>query len=164
MTIWGTRLVISSAVDWSASPSDPDLQRRALTVIGGHRRVCGHPARREHTHGPGPRGGEETEPAVLAKRNLGDELSVVVEQPGISGRRRCPVARYVALDDGLARCAGGHGDTSGGCSAALLCLGRLLGRRCCLPGLSGGLGRVHRASPSSMGTPTSDPYSVQDPS
>ena len=44
----------------------------------------------------------------------------------------------------VGRCGGGHGGTPGGRAAAL----RL----------------AHRASPSSMGTPTSDPYSVQDPS
>src|SRR2546421_4248687 len=108
-------------------PSDTDLQGGAPAVVGGHRLVRGHPARREYTYGPGPRGGEEAEPAVLAERNLGDEVAAVVEQPGITGRRRCPVPRHLALDDGLARCAGGHGDTPGGCTATLLSPGRLLG-------------------------------------
>src|SRR5215475_12205942 len=122
--------------------SDADLQGRAVAVAGGHRLVGADPARRENPHRPGARGGEETEPAVLAQRNLGDELTAVVEQAGIAGRQRRPGPRHVALDDGLTRCAGGHGRAAGGRPAAL--------------------SRAHRASPSSMGTPTSDPYSVQD--
>src|SRR5215831_13296992 len=125
-------------------PSDTDLHGRAVAIVGGHRRVGVHAARREHTHDPGPGGGEEAEPAVL-------------EQPRVAGRWRRPAACHVALDNGLARRAGRHGDTPGGCPAALLGSGRLLGP-------AGLAGRAHRASPSSIGTPTSDPYSVQDPS
>jgi len=44
-----------------------------VAVPGTHRLVGAHPARREHAHGPGPRGGEEAEPAVLAERDLGDD-------------------------------------------------------------------------------------------
>src|SRR5215831_7291657 len=141
-------------------PSDTDLHGRAVAVIGGHRRVGVHAARREHTHGPGPGGGEETEPAVLTQRDLGDELTAVVEQPRVAGRRRRPAACHVALDNGLARRPGCHGDTPGRCPAALLGSGRLLGPA----GPAGPACRAHRASPSSIGTPTSDPYSVQDPS
>src|SRR6478609_9842182 len=124
--------------------SDTDLQGRALAVAGGDRLVGADPARHENPHRPAARGGEEAEPAVLAQRDLGDELPAVVEQAGVADRQRRAGPPDVALDDGFARCGGGYGGAPGGRPTAL----RL----------------AHRASPSSMGTPTSDPYSVQDPS
>src|SRR5215467_11989024 len=124
---------------------DADRQRGGVTAVGGDRLLGAGAAGREHPDGPVARRGEEAEPAVLAQRDLGDELAVVVQQPGVPDRSRGTGGGHRALDDGLTGGVLGHRDPARWRAAALR-----------LP--------AHRPAPSSIGTPTREPYSVQDPS
>src|SRR6185437_4598480 len=88
--------------------------------------------------------GEEAEAAVLAKRNLGDELVVRAQQPGVALGHRAITAEHLPLDDRLlARLVLGNGHAACRRAAAVV---------------------AHLPSPSSIGTPTREPYSVHDPS
>src|SRR5215472_11043059 len=60
-----------------------------------------HSAGGEHAQRPLAWRGEEPEAAVLAERDLGDELVAGAEQPGVAGGDRRAVAEHVPLDDRL---------------------------------------------------------------
>src|SRR5579862_7690750 len=124
-------------------PSDSDLDGRYLAVIRLYRTLGAQAAGGQHAHGPRPGSGEEPEAAVLPQRDLGDELVTGAEQPGVPGSHR-----GAAVDDPAFH----HRLASGGRR-----LGGPADRRAAPAG-------AQRASPSSIGTPTSDPYSVQEPS
>src|SRR5260221_2003147 len=113
-------------------------------------------ARRDGALGPDPAGsqdpkrpvawrGVEGETAVLAERYLGDELAVGIQQPGVSGRHRRPRARHVPLDHVLVTGSGGYLHAAG-------------------PSATTPPPAAHFPAPSSLGTPTREPYSVHQTS
>src|SRR5215468_2373340 len=109
---------------------DGHLHPGDLADVRGDRALRAHPAGREHAERPRAGRGEEPETAVLAERNLGDELVTGAEQAGVARADGRAVAQHVALDDRLP--AGrvlGDGHTARRRSAAV---------------------RAHRASPSSI--------------
>src|SRR5215471_20155357 len=114
-----------------------------LSDVRRHSALGAHSAGGEHAQRPLSWRGEEAEAAVLAERDLGDELVAGAEQPGVAGGYRRAVAEHAPLDDRLlARRVLGDGHAASGSSAAV----------------------VHLPSPISIGTPTSEPYSVHEPS
>ena len=89
-------------------------------------------------------GGDDDVLSQLVERDLGDELVTGAEQPGVAGGDRGAAIADVPLDDRLlARLVLGDRHSAGGRAAAVV---------------------AHLPSPSSIGTPTSEPYSVHDPS
>ena len=129
--------------DYAAILKDcvPDIHHR----FGGHHALGPDVAGGEHAKRPGPGRREEPEPAVLAERHLGHEIPAGVEQARVADRHRRSVPGDPALHHGLG---------SGVRRRAHL---RSAGRR---PATIGG----HLPSPTSIGTPTREPYSVHDPS
>src|SRR3569833_550149 len=123
---------------------DGDLEVGDLADLGPHGGVGADPAGREHPYGPLTRCGEEAEDAFVAGHDLAGELAGRVEQPCVRARDNGPLAFDGALDDRFVRQVHGGGQTR-----------RLSGRPAAVR---------HFASPSSIGTPMSDPYSVHDPS
>src|SRR5215472_16702595 len=67
---------------------DSHLELGDLADVGGYRALGPDVARGEHAQRPRPGRGEEPEPAVLAERYLGHELTTRVEQASIAGRHR----------------------------------------------------------------------------
>jgi selenocysteine lyase/cysteine desulfurase len=112
-------------------------------VVRGHRALGAQAAGRENPQGPRARRGEEPEPAVVTERHLGHELVAGAEQPRVPGRDRSAVADHVSLHHGLAASRRARAHPAGRGAAPVV---------------------AHRASPSSIGTPTRDPYSVHEPS
>src|ERR1700756_69488 len=91
---------------------------------------------------PGP--GEEAEAAVVTEWHFGDELVASAAQPSVARRHRRGATQHAPLDNRfLTGRIGGDGHAARRRAAAVL---------------------THLPSPSSIGTPTSDPYSVQEPS
>src|SRR3954451_17982775 len=89
---------------------------------------------------PLPGGGEEPELALGAGHHLGGELVGRVQQPDVGAGDRGPVVPPRALDHRLG------GQVDAGEAAALLG------------------GAAHAQAPFSIGTPTREPYSVEEPS
>src|SRR5690606_34851898 len=103
-------------------------------------------ARGERPHRPPPRCREEPELPGFGGRHLRGELAVLVVQPDVGAGDRRAVAHHLALDDGLL----GHVDVGPAAAAEQ----RPAARQEASPG----------SSPTTTGTPTSEPYSVQEPS
>src|SRR5579871_6564883 len=124
--------------------SDQELDLGDLADVGGHRLLETQVARGENAQRPLAGGGEEAEAAVLAERHLGDELVVGAEQTRVALGHRGVGAEHLALDDRfLARLVLGDRHAARGGATAVI---------------------AHLPSPSSIGTPTSEPYSVHEPS
>src|SRR5579859_5733049 len=131
--------------------SDGDVDRGDLAVAGLDRTLGAHPPGGQDAQRPRTGRGEEPEAAVGAQRDLGHELVTGAEQPRVPGGDRGTLTGDLALHDRLVAGRGGRGDAARGGAAAV----RASARR---------IRSAHRASPSSIGTPTSDPYSVHEPS
>src|ERR1700685_1573582 len=124
--------------------SDQQLDPGDLADVRGHLLLNADRTRSEDAQRPLARLGEEPERAVLAERHLGDELVAGAEQPGVAARHRGATAEHLALDDRLlARLVLRDGHSACRRAAAVV---------------------AHLPSPSSIGTPTSEPYSVHEPS
>src|ERR1035437_825732 len=130
------------------SGSDRHLEIGDLTGGSGYRLLGPDVAGRQDPQHPRPWRREEPEAAVGAQRNLGDEFSAGVEQPGVSGGEGQPVMRHMTLHHRLRARIRYRGHRNPAC-------------RCTAP-VTGWV--THEASPVVIGTPTSDPYSVQEPS
>src|SRR5271170_926538 len=124
---------------------DGHLQLGDLADVGGHHALGPDVPGGEHAERPGPGGGEEPESAVLAERHLSDKVTTGVEQARVADRYRRSVPRYLALHHGLGSGARGRAHL------------RPAGRR-------GAASGAHLPSPTSIGTPTREPYSVHEPS
>src|ERR1700728_487518 len=124
---------------------DAHLELGDLADVGGNDALGSDVAGSEHAQRPRTRGGEEPEPAVVAERHLGDKFAARVEQARVADGHSGPVLGHPPLHDRL-----GAG---------------ILGRahRCPACGGTAALS-AHLPSPTSIGTPTREPYSVQDPS
>src|SRR6266567_4166860 len=125
---------------------DHDVHLGDPPVASGDGPVDADSAGSEHPDGPGAGGGEERELAFRAERHLGDEVPAVVEQPRVPGAHRGAVMYDCSLHHGLAV------DVDSGQGRL-----RAAARRCAAS-------VAHPAAPSSIGTPTSEPYSVHEPS
>src|ERR1035438_1583841 len=128
---------------WATCASNAHLHRRDMVVgrcdgLLGTQAVLG-----QHAHRPGARRREEPEPAVLAERHLGHEVAALVEQPRVTHGDRHAAPGDLAFHDRLTPCVLGDGYSARWGPAAF---------------------GAHPASPISIGTPTSEPYSVHDPS
>src|ERR1700685_2162705 len=126
----------------NSSLLDGELDRCDVADGGRDGLLEADAAGREHAQRPVAGGGEEAEAAVLAERDLGHELVAGAEQARVAGGDRVAAAEHAALDDRL---------------LARLVLGDLhaAGRR------AAGI-VAHLPSPISIGTPTSEPYSVHE--
>ena len=124
--------------------SDRHVDLRHLAVVRGDGALAAEPAGGEHAERPRAGRGEEPEAAVLTQRDLGHELVTGAEQPRVAGGHRGAVVGDPALHDRLIARRRRDGDTASRRAAAVI--------------------GAHRASPSSIGTPTSEPYSVHEPS
>ena len=105
--------------------------------------TCGPPARprRQRAHRPRPGRGEEPELPGRRRRHLGGELTAAVEQPDVGAATGSPPRVTMPwMTDSLARSTPSSRQPAG-------------------------LRAAHQApSPSSIGTPTSEPHSVHEPS
>src|SRR5690606_28581763 len=119
-----------------------DLEVDDLPGLGVHRVLGGEALGGQHPDLPLAVGGEEAEGALLTGHDLPDEVVGGVEQTHVGAGERLAVPGHRALDDRLvARVDVGEGHAPDRGSAG-----------------------AHLASPSSTGTPISEPYSVQEPS
>src|ERR1700729_3849783 len=124
---------------------DSHLELGDLADVGGNDALGPDVTGSEHAQRPRPGGGEEPEAAVLAERHLGDEFAARVEQARVADGHSGPVLGHMALHDRL-----GAG---------------ILGRAHRCPACRGAAAvNAHLPSPPPTGTPTREPYSVQDPS
>src|SRR5258708_12382151 len=122
-----------------AGDSDRHLDLGHRADRGRDDALLAHPARGEDDQRPVAGRGEEAEAAVLAEGHLGDELVTAAAQPCVALARRHAADGDVALDDGLlASGVPRAGEPARGRSAAFV---------------------AQRASPTSIGTPPTNPYS-----
>src|SRR5215469_8655726 len=129
---------------WMLS-SNGELKFSDFAGLRRHNLVGSDAAWSEHAKRPAARCRVEREATVLSERDLGDELPVGIEQPGVAGRHRRAAACHVPLHDRLVTGAIPDLDPAGrSAAAASRCLFR----------------SAHLPSPSSIGTLTKDPYSV----
>src|ERR1700677_1381100 len=120
----------------NSSLLDGELDRGDVADVGRDGLLEADAAGREHAQRPVAGGGEEAEAAVLAERDLGHEL--------VARAERVAAAEHAALDDRLlARLVLGDRHAAGRRAAGIV---------------------AHLPSPISIGTPTSEPYSVHEPS
>src|ERR1700678_2526293 len=128
----------------NSSLLDGELDRGDVADVGRDGLLEADAAGREHAQRPVAGGGEEAEAPVLAQRHLGHELVAGAEQAGVAGADRFAAAEHAALDDRLlAGLVLGDGHSAGRRAAGIV---------------------AHLPSPISIGTPTSEPYSVHEPS
>src|ERR1700677_3069684 len=129
----------------NSSLLDGELDRGDVADVGRDGLLEADAAGREHAQRPVAGGGEEAEAAVIAERDLGHELVAGAEQARVAGGNRVAAGpQHVPLDDRLlARLVLGDRHSASGRAAGIV---------------------AHLPSPISIGTPTSEPYSVHDPS
>src|SRR5690606_39133478 len=134
-------------------PSDRDRDLGQSALLGDDRAVGGA-AGHQRTEGPGALGRVEAELTGGGGRHLRGELAGRVQQTDVA-RHRLAVAGHLALDGGLT------GLDRRGVRAAGLRTAHVSTPEGVWRGRSGG---AYLAGPSSIGTPTREPYSVQEPS
>src|ERR1700733_6029398 len=116
-----------------------ELDLGDLADFPGYRLLKGDTAGSEDAQYPLARGGEEAEAAVLAERHFGDELVTAAQEPGVARGHRGAPAEPLPFDDPLL-------------AGLVLRDGHATSRRAAAV-------VAHLPSPSSIGTPTSEPYS-----
>src|SRR5919112_2954374 len=131
--------------------SDRDLHLGDLAQTRHDRPLDRLATRRQGAQRPLAGGGEEPELPGRRRGHLCGELPGAVEQSDVRRADRITLVSDDALDDGLLRHVDAlEGDPAGGHAAH--------------QASSSSAGTSPGSSPSAIGTPTSEPYSVQEPS